>query len=130
MSLNAALYTRVITDTTISGLIGTKFYPATAVQEATAPYAVYQRISTPRDYTQDGASGMSWPRYQITSIAATFSGARALADAMRARLSGFSGTVESVVIGAIFLDQEADEFRDALNEFTVRQDYIIWHVEA
>ena len=140
MRIEAALYTLLSGDSGVSALVSTRIFPHQAPQGGALPFLVYQRISTPRDYSQSGPSLLVWPRFQITAVAATFDGARALAHALRAALSGYSGTMGGgggVSVGATFLENEADgyeprlmSFEPDLSVYTSRQDYIIWHQEA
>lgn len=129
MTVNTAIYTQLSGDATLSALVSTRIYPVNAPQDAALPLVVYQRVSGPVGYSQSGATGLTWPRYQFVCKAATFDGVRAVADALYSAMDGFTGTVSSMTIHKAFKEFEADRFHDAINEWITQQDYIIWHQE-
>lgn len=133
MRIEQALYDHLRLDAAVAALVGTRIYPDLAPQEPEPPLLVYQRISTPRDYSQSGETGLVNPRFQITCVAKTTTQLRNLADAVRFRLNGFKGTMSSgpgVSVGAVFLDNEVESYQSDILNYVMRQDYIFWHTEA
>lgn len=131
MPAETAIYTVLAADGTVAALVVARIYPALAPQGATLPYVVYERISTPRVRGLDGTSGLGAPRFQITSWAESYSGAKALADAVRDALDDYSGTVGTAILDDAFIDDEGDVENlspgaDEQRLFGVRQDFIIW----
>ncbi len=131
MNIEEALYSHLTNDAGVSALVGNRVYPLMAPQDAALPHLVYQRISSPRLRSHGGPSGLAHPRFQITATAGSYSAARSLANAVRASLDGFRGTMGGgVSVGASFLDNEADGYQDVADTYTVRLDVILWHQEA
>jgi len=131
MNIEEALYAHVTGDASIAALISDRFYPLRAPQGAALPYAVYQRISTPRIRSQSGPSGLARPRFQVTCYASSYSQSRQLANLMRISLDGFRGTMGGgVSVGAVFLENEMDTYEDETGAFGTPMDFIIWHQEA
>lgn len=139
------LWSAVTDDATMSGLIGSRFYPVVAVQNPprhpttrkVMAYGTYQRIGTPRERTHDGPSGLAHPRFQLNWVGGqnedgTVAYDVALEVAMEARklLDGFQGTLTSISVDSIELVDERDRYEDGLELMRIEQDYIIWHQEA
>ncbi len=134
MAVEEAIYTILTGDGVVGPLIATRVYPGLAPQEATLPYVVYDRISTPRVRSLDGTSDLAHPRHQITSWATTYAGAKALATAVRNALDDYSGAVGAETIDDAYIDDEGDVANlspgvDERRMFGVRQDFVIWHRE-
>lgn len=128
--LEQALYVILTDDATVSGLIGTRVYPLLIPQDAALPAIAYQRISRLQIQTQSGPSCLSRARMQLTCVATTYSGVKALADAVRVVLDGYKGTAASVSVGASFLETDADAYADESELFSVRMDFRMWHEET
>lgn len=133
MMIEEALVAHLLADADVSALIDDRIFPNVAPQDAALPLLVYQRISSPRVRSQSGPSGLAHPRFQIRAKAATYAGARDLANKVRVSLDGFAGTMGGgggVSVGAAFLDNERDAYEDTLEAHSVPMDFIIWHREA
>jgi hypothetical protein len=103
-------------------------------QGAGAPYVVLHRISGGHDYTMRGRVNYQATRVQVDCWAETTIGAKALADAVSSRLSGYAGTVGGTRFQGVFLDAERDlrdvEANGAERFSRVSQDYFIHHSGA
>lgn len=133
MNIEEALVAHLTNDGQVSALIGSRVYPLAAPQDAILPLLVYQRISTPREASQSGSSGLAHPRFQLTCRATSYSQVKDLVKAVRISLDCFKGTLGGdggVSVGAIFLDNEQDDYEEASGEFSELLDFIIWHREA
>lgn len=128
MAAEDALNTILSGNNGVKALVVARIYPNAIPQDAALPAIAYQVISTERDYNQEGQSSIAGPYVQITIEAATYSSAKAVAAAVRAALSGYSGSVGSptaTVIGGIFLENEFDGYNLDTDSTVVRQDYRI-----
>lgn len=125
MTIESALYTLLSSYSALAALVGTRIYMNTAPQEAALPLITYQVISNERDYHHGGQASMAGPYVQFTIQAQTYQSARAVCAAVRARLSGYKGTVSTVVIDGCFLENEFDGYNLDTPTHTVRQDYRI-----
>lgn len=110
--------------------LGSRVYPLRIPQNPTYPALAYQRISTPRIMSHDGASKLAMPRIQLTLWASTYSSLKAVSEALRGLLIGYRGTVGGVVIQGIFFDSERDEFDTTTQIFQRFIDLIIHHSEV
>jgi hypothetical protein len=136
LTIEEGLYTKLSTTVGITNLISTRVYPNKLPQTVTLPAMTYQRIDTPRVHSHDssGSAGTAHPRFQFDCWAETYSGAKAISDALRAALNGYKGTITSgantvVVQGALIQDERYDDFADA-GMLRISCDYIIWHLES
>lgn len=140
MRIEAALYAELTGNAGVKALVSTRVYPLRAPQDATLPYLIYQKISNARDYSHDGATLLVHPRFQFKAVSTTFDGSRALFHAVRAVLSGYSGTmggVGGVSVNGGFLENEYDQverglvsYEPELGAYVTYFDFFFRHQEA
>lgn len=129
MTIEAGIYAYLIANSGVFALVGTRIYPQVIPQDAEMPAMAYQRISGPRDHSHSGPSGLVVARMQLTCMAASYDGAKALGEAVRAAMDGYSGTMGTVTVDACLLDNEIDSFAAVFEKPVVRYDYLIWYQE-
>lgn len=135
MAVERAIFTIMSGDATVGGLAGDRIYPNYVPQDTAMPAVTYQQISGPRDNTLDGPSGLVNSRFQLNSWAATYAECDELTEAVRKAMSGFSGTVGSLIIQVIQVEDEGDipavkPGNDQLRRLGKRMDYRIWYCET
>lgn len=123
MSAESDLYDALTGDAGVSALVATRVYPLVAPQEAIYPKIAYQAISRQRVTAHDGEDALERVLFQITIVAATFSSAIAVRDAVKSALN--AQTQGSVQV--FLLDNEDHQYGDETNIYAIRQDYIAWH---
>lgn len=128
MTLEEALVSHLEVDAGVSALVGTRIYPLVVPQDADLPAIAYQRISGPREYALDGHTGAARARVQVTSVAESYSGAKALSVAVRAAMRSFRG-VGDLRVEAVFEENEVDSWQDRFNAPVVMQDFMIRYQE-
>lgn len=111
MSSNAEklLHTRLASNPLVSGLVASRVYPVIAPQNAALPYIVYSRNSTQNVNSASGYSGSAIAQITVSSWAKTYSGAKALADAVRAALNGWRDQGASPKIDLASIVDESDD---------------------
>lgn len=129
MTIEQGLYTHLAADGGVSALVSTRIYPQVIPQDVDLPAIAYQKISAPRDHTHDGPSGLVRARMQITCAGASYAVAKTLSEAVRAALDGFSGTMGSTTVNAVFLDNERDDWAQVFESPVVEADYMFWYLE-
>lgn len=139
MSMRTALVAELEGNGGVSALVGTRIYPVVGPRLATLPYIIYQRISQTHEHHTTAAAGLTTPRWQITCVASSASGAAALGEAVREALDGFRGTMGSggntASVRMCHLDNEIEGFEDKddaspVELHTVILDYMIAHTES
>jgi hypothetical protein len=133
MSLSEDLRAFLLADATIASLIGARIYPIVLPQGPTVPALTYHWVSIDEIYTMAGPSGLVVKRIQFDCWAETFKEVEALSDAIRLRIDGFSGWLNtgsppSSRIQAIFREVERDWYEDEPVLYRRTIDYFI-HAE-
>jgi hypothetical protein len=98
-----------------------------------SPRVVLYGITGVRDMRMDGPTGLVASRVQIDCLGTSYGSAKAVARAVEARLSGYSGTASGIVFQGCFLIGERDDFEDAETPdklFRTSLDFNIWHKGA
>jgi len=125
-TIEKAIRSILIADTTVKA-ITTRCYPGVIPQSPTYPLIVYYKVTGMRDHHLQGPSGLAHPRFQVEAWATTYDAAKALANAIREALDGYSGTQGTVVIGSILIESERDVYEDAVSCHRVIMDFFVWH---
>lgn len=109
MSIEAAIYTRLTTDAAVAALIGDRVFPNAVPQGSEYPAIDYEQTSGIRDQVMDGPTGLVSSIFDIRCKGKTYIETRTLADAVRARLDGFAGTIDGQIISSASVTDEYDE---------------------
>lgn len=132
----AAVYKLLTDDATVGGLVSTRVYPVVVPQGSSLPYISYQRVASRHVHSMDGVAGLAETTIQIDCYASTYSGGKALGEAVRLALDGYTGTPVGggTVIGGILLDgiNDAPETPQTGGETIVHRvsmDFVIWYEE-
>lgn len=132
MRIGEALYSKLSGTAGVTAIVGLRIYPMVLPALCEYPAVSFQKISDVPHHLMGSDSSLRSPRYQVDCWAETFSGVRALAEAVRAALQDATGTwggAGGVVVQRAFLDMEI-EFAENPGDATVyrvSQDYIIWY---
>lgn len=133
MSIDEALVSILENNPGVASLVGSRIYPLFARQTAVKPFVIYQRISSERLHSHSGTSGLARPRCQVRCVAGSYSELRSLATAVRVALDGYQGSVGTMRIDAITLENEIDSEDVAAdqqaNAYSCLLDFFIWHGE-
>lgn len=115
----------------ISAALGhDRVYPLVLPQKPTLPAMVYQRIGGGDDeLTSSGVADLVEGRFQLDAYAKSYPEAKTTANAIRAALSGYHGSVLGVRIDAARRDATTDGFEPETKLFRVSADYIIFFEE-
>ena len=108
MTIQAELTTRLEADSTLSSLIGSRIYPAKVPVYAVYPLVRYQTDGIERSYAMSGVLDAKEADLVYDCIAERYSTARQLSAAVIGSLEGYTGTLGSLLIHAIFIDDERD----------------------
>lgn len=122
MSLDTKLYTLLSGDSAVAALVSTRIYPVLAPQGAALPMVIFTRISSGREYTLSGATGLENPRVQIDCYSETYSEAKSVSEA-----------VVAAIRGATTFRTAWDDPRESYEEdeiFRVSIDFSIWNEES
>ena len=128
-TLKQAIQAMLMGDDTVFTLTSGNITPGGDPTRSKSSVVFYQ-ISDVPGHTMSGPDTLYRPTMQVNSYGASGFDAETLADAVRAVLNGFSGTVNGVEISYMALNDEGDlddyepENRE-ISRHGVRQDYIV-----
>lgn len=123
----------LIDNVSISAIVGTRVYPMRTPEKPTFPVITYERMSTDYDTTLTTAQGFASIYFEInvfcnkltSSGASGFEQARSLARLIADALCGFTGTILSVDLQGIFLENEDHGYEADIEAYRVSQDFRI-----
>jgi hypothetical protein len=125
-NLTQELAAKIMAASTITDLIGQRFWNIKAPVTDTAPYVVMNRISGVSMKMHDGVSGVEDVRFQLAIYGESVSNLDLVRDALNTELDGFRGAMGVINVGFIFFDNEIDgldvksEYRFKILDYRVR----------
>lgn len=128
--LDQAIYSRLQAVTGVTSLVSTRCYPLVLPQNPTYPAVRYQQIDGLSNSAMGSDTGVVEATVQVDSYAETYTGARALGEAVFAALNRFRGTVASVEILDVFrASGPNDIYEEDTKVRRVQLDFTVWHRE-
>jgi len=122
-----AVQDHLAADAGVSALVSTRIYPQILPQNPTYPALIYQQITESPEPAMGSDTGLVAITVQVDSYATTYSGAKALAAAVRSALNRHRGTVSTVDIADVFLENTLDLYESEVQKRRVSQDYRVWY---
>jgi hypothetical protein len=107
-TIETALRDILLSDAAIAGRVSTRIHPIARPQGGALPAIVYQRLTTEREHSTDGATLLASTTLQVSAWADRYTEAFVLADYVRQALDGYSATVGTVTIQVIHVEDEGD----------------------
>lgn len=128
--IESAVYSRVTGDGAVAALIGTRMYPTKLEQGATMPAVSFQHVSEERKGTFGSPATMPGVLMQIDCWDSTFTGVKTLARAVRLALDNFKGLSAGETISAVLLENQTDQYEEAVKLYRVLMEFRIWWQES
>ena len=128
--MEEALLAYLLAGTALAAVVGTRINWVQSPQGVLSPRIVLNKVSGLRDMCFRGPTGFVTTRVQCDCFSTTYLSAKAVARALEARLSGYSGTYNTINFQGAFLVNERDDFFDAETPdklFRTSLDFNIWH---
>lgn len=131
-SPEAVLRNALVTTTAVSSVVGSRVYPLLAPASAAMPFITYRRAGIRRQQTFSGPMGVPQVTVELDIYAATYEGARELADKCRVVLDGYGGSFDNTEVKQTSLENEQDDFvtlagADLPPVYSVKQTYdVLW----
>ena len=121
--IEEALAAKLLATSGVTALTSTRIWPAGSVQAEGADrelvYVTFERISGAPHYDHGGESGLQRARVELMAHAPSYGQAKALGEALRAALSGWSETQSKITVGHCLIVANEDlydpELRQQLN---------------
>jgi hypothetical protein len=129
MLIEQALLTELLTVTALTALIDDKLYYVKAPQDVEEPYVVFFKVSSPREHSLTGASGLATARFQFSIFSTTYQEAKQIAGYIQTALQGQNKTIGGAggVYANILYDNEQDLTEDEV--YHIAQEFLILHNE-
>ena len=109
-SPEAVMRNALVTTTVVSSIVSSRIFPLLAPQSAALPFITYRRSGIRRQQTLSGPMGVPQVSVDFDVYAATYEGARDLAEKVRQRLDGYGGTFDNAEVKQVSLENEQDDF--------------------
>jgi hypothetical protein len=117
-----AVINALLTDSTVTALVGDRIYPGILPQNPTFPALVLNVVSELDMVTHNGESGLSDGQVQVDSFAGTYLALNTLHRTVKTALNGYSvGNVQG-----IFLVRARDLYDNEAIVYRRTADYNVW----
>jgi len=124
MDIGEALYSY------LSTYIGTRLYPDILPQTPAYPAVTMQLISRVRDHLFRFDSTLVKSRFQFSCFGLTRTSAKVVSKQIRLALQNYSGVMGgSVIVSAVEIDGEVDNYEMDTRVYSTMLDFLIWHEE-
>lgn len=128
--IEEALYTILSTNAGVSAIVSTRIYSVIFPQDVeTDSIAITKVSSTGRELHHSGTTKTCESLFQISCLCKDPKSAKILAEAVRAALHGYAGTVGGLLIFRTQIMNEIDLYDDDLEDFISVIDVLIMHRE-
>lgn len=128
--IESALLALLTANAGVAALAGTRIYAVQLPQQPTLPAVTYELVSDRRQGTFTGPAGLPGSLFRVHSWAAGYAAAKALANAVRAALDGYQGTVGGETIQAAILEGQTDIYEPEVAIWRTVGDYRLWWNES
>lgn len=134
-TIETALYALLTGDGTLTSLVSARIFPVLVPQGTTMPAVTYAQVSGGRVHATDGPAGLVNSRWQFNCWGVSNASARAVSDALRQAIDGYSGTTGGVTIQAIQTEMEVNIEANPAGINRARRygkalDFNVWFEEA
>lgn len=128
------LRSALLMNTTVAALVAERVHPVMAPGKPTLPFIVYRRVGIQRSQALGGPMGLPRLTLEFNIYGATYDSARQVADAVRACLDGYGGSLENTTVEQTSLESESDDFVSLAGAelpavYAVTQNYDVWYQE-
>ncbi len=111
MKIDRVIKNQLTGTAAVTALLGRRIFPVIAPASTQTPYAVYTLVSEITEHALSGDSAEVSALYQVSVFDEDYNDAKAGADAIRAVLQNFSGTMGGgggITVGRCFFVQETN----------------------
>lgn len=126
-TIEEELYTQLLTDATLSALIGNRILPDVAPGQITLPSVVYARQAAAESYLLEGPPYFAQVRIGYSCLAVNYLSAMRVLQALRAKALTVKGTFNGITIDSVFVADERDQgFNPITNSYQIDLDLEIY----
>ena len=111
--MKSGLVSLLSAESTITAICSTRIYVKRAPQKAAFPHVIITQMGSEENGTLDGGSGqLRFLDFDIDCKAKSSVAAESLGNAVRTYIDDYSGTAGSFTIGAVFINDESDDYEE------------------
>jgi hypothetical protein len=128
--MEEALRSYLLAHSPLAALVGDRLTWGFSKQGDVLPRVTVERISGGPEYADEGEINLSQQRLQVDCYGSTSASARAVAAAIRARISGGSFVQSGVTFNGVYIDgirDQSDAYEGGRQEHLVSLDLMVWH---
>lgn len=134
-TIETAIYALLTGDGTLTALVSTRVTPVLVPQGSAMPAVTYAQVSGIRIHATSGPAGLVNSRWQFNCWGVSHASVRAVSDAVRQAIDGYSGTIGGVTIQAIQTEMEVNIDANPAGINRARRygkalDFNVWFEEA
>lgn len=127
MSFQSDFYTWLSAQPGVTAIVSDRIYPLRLPQEGAYPAVRFERDSEYDQQDFDGQGGLLVTNLQVDALATTHDQSLTLADAIRAALINYQGTMGSTVVNQTVLDATFDTWDESLELYRVSHAWTFAH---
>ena len=106
----ADLKTYVTASTSCNAVISGRMHQNHPPQDSNKPFLWYMRTSENEELTMDGVGGLKKAIFDVECVTADITTAESLADKVKTRLNGKSGSFGASTAQGVFVEEHADDY--------------------
>lgn len=125
-----AVYQILIGNPGLAALVGDRVYPVVIPEDVPSPVITFQRVTTDREYTKDGPSGVATVMLQVNVWEPDpLKAAQVGAQVVKALHAAWNGAVAGVELGEVKCLNEMDAYDEETKLAGVQLEWSIQYVE-
>jgi hypothetical protein len=123
MTVGKAIFTLLLSDTDLRGIVNNRIFPEVAQQDAVLPYVVYNISSNEPSDTKREPSKMDTAQIEVNLYSTSYTECIDMATHVRAALDRVRGTYTGVNVQSIQYLGEVIDFDEAQRAYNITSDY-------
>ncbi len=127
--VEAALYTILSGDATVTAQVSTRIYPVYLPKNCVLPALTYYRISTIREESMSVDPGLATAHFQVSVWTTSAASGGTIADVVRTALHRHIGVHAGVTITDLAIENEITTYDFDTEEHQVAMDFLVQHIE-
>jgi len=126
MNVGKVIYDVLKNDVDVAALVSTRIHPVYAPQESAYPLVTFSIPKGTRFLeTKDGASTLDFVPLSVDCFSETYDECADLAEKVRVALDRYTGTVATITVDNIVIDEFENDFDEDINKYWNTLDFTI-----
>lgn len=130
MRVDEVIYSITQATPAITALASDRVTPLKKPLQDVFPAIVYRVTNTHDELNMSGPDGLRIVKFELASMANSYTAVRELADIVRETFHGFRGDVGTASVQGVFILDEDDLYHDDPKRFTIMQEFKMFFCEG